>query len=199
MLVRSIYYDFNVDYPDVVLPTTVWYTAPTQTIKVKNKKKTYYHFTTSGDYTISDSTPILVEPNVTVRLKVTTSNFSPADIHVLGGLNDSGTLIIYHVAGSASMAGNTTVDSLRAENFWYFGLPGVTSVTLSGTSSYVGVIYAPSADLTLNGGGNNDGLIGSSITKKITMNGHYDFHYDEALGLLGPSRGYVPISWEELK
>jgi hypothetical protein len=62
----------------------------------------------------------------------------------------------------------------------------------------VGVIYAPSAELTLNGGGNNNGLIGSSITKTITMNGHYDFHYDEALGNLGPAAGFAPTSWTEL-
>jgi hypothetical protein len=194
----KIYYDFNVDYPDAVLPTTTWWAAPVENIGSGKKATKYYHFTTSGDYTVSDSTPILVDPNVTVRLKVTASSFSPSDIHVQGGLTNSGTLIIYHVSGSASMAGNTTVDSLRAENFWYFGLPGVTSVTFGGNSSNVGVIYSPSADLTLNGGGNNNGLIGASITKTITMNGHYNFHYDEALSLIGPARGYVAISWQEL-
>jgi hypothetical protein len=194
----KIYYDFNVDYPSAVLPETLWHNAPWENIKVGNQMVKYYHFTTSGDYTVSDSTPILVDPNVTVRLKVTDPNFCPGDVHVLGGLTDSGTLIVYHVSGSASLSGNTTVDSLRAENFWYFGLPGVTSITFGGTTCNIGVIYAPSADLTLNGGGNNNGLIGSSISKTIAMNGHFDFHYDEALGLLGPARGYVPISWQEL-
>jgi choice-of-anchor A domain-containing protein len=96
------------------------------------------------------------------------------------------------------MSGNVTVDSGRARNFWYYGLPGVTSITYGGTSSFVGVIYAPEADLTLNGGGNNNGLIGASITRSITMNGHYNFHFDEDLLSSGPSRGYVVTSWKEL-
>lgn len=194
----KIFYDFNVDYPDAQLPNTLWYAAPWEMITVSGKTRKYYHFTVSGDYTVSDSTPILVDPNITVRLKVTDNDFDPGDIHILGGEHDSGTLIVYHVAGTASMAGNVNVDSMRAENFWYFGLPGVTSVTFGGNSQNVGVIYAPSAHLTLNGGGGNYGLIGASITKTITMNGHYNFHYDEALGIFGPTRGYIPTSWEEL-
>jgi len=30
------------------------------------------------------------------------------------------------------------------------------------------------------------------------MNGHYDFHYDQALGRTGPARGYLATSWQEL-
>ena len=30
------------------------------------------------------------------------------------------------------------------------------------------------------------------------MNGHFNFHYDEALARIGPDRGYVPDSWYEL-
>jgi len=54
------------------------------------------------------------------------------------------------------------------------------------------------ADLTLNGGGNNNGLIGSSITKTITMNGHYDFHFDQSLLTAGPNRGFITTSWQEM-
>jgi hypothetical protein len=52
-------------------------------------------------------------------------------------------------------------------------------------------MYAPEANLTLNGGGNNNGLIGASMTKSITMNGLYNFHFDEDLLSLGPSRAYI--------
>jgi hypothetical protein len=30
------------------------------------------------------------------------------------------------------------------------------------------------------------------------MNGHYTFHYGEALNKIGPIRGYVPDSWNEI-
>lgn len=190
----STYTDFNVSFPDVVLPATAWLPAVTTTIG----GTTLYDFTISGDYYISGSSDIQVEAGVTVRLRVDSTSFSPANIHIVSTNGTSGTLTVYQVAGSASMSGNNTVDSGRARNFWYYGLPGVTSVTYGGNSSSIGVIYAPEADLTLNGGGNNNGLIGASITKSITMNGHYNFHFDEDLLTVGPTRGFVVSSWQEL-
>lgn len=190
----TIFTDFNVSFPDVVLPTTSWVAASTSTVG----GATVYDFKTSGDYYVNSSNDILVEPGITVRVRLDAASFSPANIHILSTNGTSGTLILYQVAGSASMSGNTTVDSGRARNFWYYGLPGVTSVTYGGTSSFIGVIYAPEADLTLNGGGHGNGLIGASITKSITMNGHYNFHFDEDLLSSGPSRGYVVTAWKEL-
>jgi choice-of-anchor A domain-containing protein len=147
---------------------------------------------------IDDTTDLVsVAAGVAVRLRVDATTFNPANIHILSTNGASGTLTIYQVAGSVTMSGNPTVDSGRARNFWYYGLPGVTSVTFGGTSSFIGVIYAPEANLTLNGGGNNNGLIGSSITKSITMNGHYDFHFDQDLSSIGPTH-YVVNSWQEL-
>lgn len=190
----QIYTDFNVSFPDVVLPSTSWVPASTSTVG----GKTVYNFTSSGDYSVGGSNDILVQPGVTVRLRVDATSFSPGNIHILSTNGTSGTLTVYQVSGSAGMSGNVTIDSGRARNFWYFGLPGVTSVTYGGNSSFIGVMYAPEADLTLNGGGNNNGLIGASITKSITMNGHYDFHFDEDLLSVGPSRSYIVTSWKEL-
>jgi hypothetical protein len=187
-----------------VLPTTSWIPAVTTMVGgitvagITVGGTPVYDFTTSGDYSISGSSDIQVEAGVNVRLRVDTTTFTPANIHILSTNGTSGTLTIYQVSGTVSMSGNPTVDSGRARNFWYYGLPGVTSVTFGGTSSFIGVIYAPEASLTLNGGGNNNGLIGSSITKSITMNGHFDFHFDQDLLSVSPSRGYVVTSWIEL-
>jgi hypothetical protein len=204
----QIHSDFNGSFPDVVLPTTSWLPAPTTIIggitttilgiTTTIGGTTAYDFAVSGDYYVGDSKDIHVEPGATVRLRVDTTTFSPANIHIHSTNGVSGTLTVYQVAGSASMSGNTTVDSGRARNFWYYGLPGVTSVTYGGNSSFVGVMYAPKADLTLNGGGNNNGLIGASISKTITMNGHYDFHFDQDLLSVGPSRAFVATAWREL-
>ena len=201
----SINTDFNVSFPDVVLPTTSWLPASTTTIGgitllgITVGGTTTYDFTTSGDYYLSGSSPIQVEPGVTVRVRVDSTTFNPSSIHIVSSSGISGTLILYQVAGSASMGGSVTVDSGRARNFYYYGLPGVTSITYGGSSSFIGVVYAPEANLTLNGGGNNNGIIGASITKSINaMNGHYDFHFDEDLLSSGPSRGYVVTSWKEL-
>jgi hypothetical protein len=51
----------------------------------------------------------------------------------------------------------------------------------------------------MNGGGNsNQGFSGALMVGSVTMNGHFNFHYDEALGRM-PGNGRVLItSWNEL-
>ena len=190
----KIYSDFNVSLPDVVLPAATWLPAATTTV---NGNPTH-HFTASGDYYVADSSDVVVEPGVTVRLRVDTTTFSPANVHIASTNGTSGKLTVYQVSGSATLSGNTTVDSGQASNFYYYGLPGVTSITYGGTTAFIGVIYAPEADLTLNGGGNNVDIIGSVVSKSLTMNGHYNFHFDEALLSTGPNRGLIATDWMEL-
>ena len=195
----SIYNDFNVSFPDVVLPTTTWLPASTGLLGGLLSSVMGHDFTTSGDYYVTDSSSIQVEAGANVRLRVDTANFNPANIHIVSSNGVSGTLTIYQVTGTSTMNGNVTVDSGRARNFYYLGMPGVTNITYGGSSSFVGVVYAPEANLTLNGGGNNNGIVGSSVTKSIiAMNGHYNFHFDEDLLSSGPIRAYVVTSWKEL-
>jgi Tfp pilus assembly protein PilX len=190
----NVNYDANIQYPDVALPASAanWPTEAPSTNSV-------YDFTTSGNYIINQNLPIVVESGVTVNVNVTSTTFSPSSIQIHGGTSNSGTAVFYlNGPTSISIAGNTAVDaSNRPDNLWFYGLPTLTSITFSGNSTFVGVIYAPEASLTLNGGGNNNGLIGSAIVNTITMNGHYNFHYDESLGQNSPYR-YVAGSWSEL-
>jgi Putative Ice-binding-like adhesive domain len=193
----TIYTDYNVQFPNAVLPTVdssgnvvTWFTAA----PVGGN----YNFDTPGNYTVNTSASITVQPGVAVTLHVTTQDFSPASITILGGMTNSGTVYIYQDSGTATLSGNASTGGNRPDNFYYYGLPGVTSITLSGNSTFIGVIYAPEAQLTLNGGGNANNLEGAAIVNQVTLNGHYDFHYDESLATNGPSRGYIPISWQEL-
>jgi hypothetical protein len=176
----TIYTNYNVQFPDVVLPTASWLPA----VAVGGA----YDFTTSGNYVVTDSKNITVEPGVTVTLKLTATNFSPITITVNGGTTNSGTLTMYQVSGTATMAGNSAPNVTRPQNFYYYGLPGVTSVTLGGNTNFVEAIYAPEASLTLNGGGNGNNLEGSFIVASMHLNGHLSFHFDESLLTLGPFR-----------
>ena len=85
-------------------------------------------------------------------------------------------------------------------NFTYYGLTNNTKVEMGGNASFIGVVYAPNADLTLSGGGSSTAadFTGAGIAKTVLMNGHYNFHYDEALRKYGPSKGYVVTSWNEM-
>src|SRR5207245_3521279 len=70
----------------------------------------------------------------------------------------------------------------KAENFYYYGLPGNTSVTIKGNAISAAAIYAPNADLKFNGNGNLlYHFIGGIIASTATLNGHFNFPYDEHL------------------
>lgn len=206
----KIYYDYNIQFPDVTLPTGIsWQSAPVTNMGTIKKPVNVHDFTSANSpgvnnyYLVSDSSAIIVEPGVKVTMQITNvSSFSPASVTLNGGTTNSGTLIMYDDAGSATLGGNSGGGAIgnRPENFLFFGLPGVTSITLSGNSTFIGAIYAPAATLTLNGGGNANNLEGSAVVSSVTLNGHYDFHYDLALAQLvfGASRGYIPTSWQEL-
>ena len=62
------------------------------------------------------------------------------------------------------------------------------ALPLSGNDVFLGSIYAPSADLTMSGGGNPTPLDfqGACAVNTIGMNGHFNFHFDENLKRKGP-------------
>ena len=61
-------------------------------------------------------------------------------------------------------------------------------------------MYAPEAAFTLGGGDTNDyDSVGACVVNTVKLNGHYHFHFDEALRKTGaPSRGYVVSGWSEV-
>ena len=68
-----------------------------------------------------------------------------------------------------------------AANFQIYGLPSLTSINMTGCP-FVGTIYAPEANFTGGGGGNNlHNWSGAMVVNIVTLNGHCAFHYDESL------------------
>ena len=99
-------------------------------------------------------------------------------------------LTIY-LAGSFSTTGNGAINnfSQKAENLYILGLPTCTSINLAGNAGFIGVIYAPEANLSFGAGGTNTyNFVGSFTAKNISIVGHLNFHFDENLKLVGPSR-----------
>ena len=155
----------------------------------------YDYIFPTGNYTVPD-----LEGTVYVSGKANIYVYNSLDITALTIQPGSGRLELYSAAPSVALAGNNTINSAGfADNFHFWGLPTCTSVTFSGNAGFTGTIYAPQAAFTLNGGGNDIiDFIGASVTKSVTMNGHFNFHYDEILGRIGPSRGFYITSWTEL-
>jgi hypothetical protein len=196
----TVYTDWNMTFPDASLPakdvngnTIAWTPAPGDA--------TAHNFATNGYYIISDNGSIIVKPGVQVTLDVRQTKYTPANLDIQGATTNAGTVVMYQESGSLTLSGSSSGGAInnRPENFVYFGLPNVTEITMSGSASFVGVIYAPQAEMTLGGGGNKDDVdfAGSIIVKTITINGHFHLRYDTSLA--GYYYGYyVAGSWQEL-
>jgi hypothetical protein len=180
----SINYLAPVVIPDVTLPNRTWWPAPvTNSYGVHDF--TSVNTILINTFMINDSLPITVEPGIQVALRVSTTNFSPAAITILGGSTNSGTLVIYQVSGSATISANFA-SGTRPANFWYLGLPGVTNITVAGSSPTLGIFYAPEAAFAINAGGSLNSFVGTIVVNSVSMNGHYEFHFDESLPSAGP-------------
>ena len=91
--------------------------------------------------------------------------------------------------------GGVISESGLATAFSYFGLPKNTSLSIGGNGQLAGAVYAPNADINLNGGGN---VYGSLMGKSLNVNGNFSFHYDEALSRYFVIYAFKILSWDEI-
>ena len=190
--------DMNVDFPDVQAPFTGGALTPgSGSVGETN----YTYVLTSGNWEL---------PGLSMSGQNKLIVLGDAILYVTGSVSLSGqaymtistnsSLQLYVSGSTTSIGGKGVVNTPgSATNFVYYGMPGNTSVSMSGNAAFTGAIYAPSADFTLGGGGSATyDFVGSSVTSTVKMNGHFNFHYDESLGNTGPRRGYVITSWNEI-
>jgi hypothetical protein len=152
----------------------------------------------TGDYCVSGANQFTGNVIVTgtARLLVTDSFKNNNSITIQPG----GSLELYMAGASAELSGPGVINYTGvAANFRYFGLPSNKILKVTGNGEFIGAIYAPSADFTLGGGGSSIGdFAGACVTRTVTMNGKYNFHFDESLATSTSSSGYIAIYWDEL-
>jgi len=191
--------DMNVEFPAVVVPTPALTGNTSYTTSIGGARTlvggllgspSYFKLTDfSGKITVTGDVVVYVPAGGTVSF---TGN---------GGITlaAGATLKVYVGAASADISGKGVINPGSALNFQYYGLPTNTSLSFGGNAAFSGSVYAPSAALSLGGGGSDIyDFVGSCIVKTVKMNGHFKFHYDEALAKIGPMRDYVVTSWTEL-
>jgi hypothetical protein len=195
---RGTWYDYQA-ITGYSYPTTV-YTYAQDTTTMTTTSATYEYALGTGNYQMQSLSmtggKLIVTGDAVLYVTGDVSMTGQAQLIVAPG----GSLKIYVAGSSANFGGNGILNqSGDTTKFTYFGLPGNTSLGLSGNSSFTGTFYAPNANFALNGGGNNDyDFAGASVTKTVSMHGHFKFHYDERLGrVVGPVR-YRAASWNEL-
>ncbi len=185
--------DFNQAIPDVQVPTFVGSALPPSSNGVITLNGGTFTATTSPSLPLVVTAPTVLWVQGSFSSGVTISN-SGSLILFVGTTNVNGN-------DSVSVGGNGALNSPGyARNLQIYGLPSLTSISFCGNAAFAGTIYAPEAAMTGGGGGNNHtDTSGAMVVKSVTLNGHWNFHYDEDLKVNGPIRGWIANSWAEQK
>jgi hypothetical protein len=202
--------DMNVIFDDVIIPNDkTWWNAGSGpgegqagTVNGVNYAHVFLNANANGNYYIlNDSGDIYVDTNTFVKLKVKSSvgTWSPNNILVAGTGATAGKLFTFVDCASCTLGSGDMTQSKLAANMVFWGTPTCKSLKYSGNGDFTGAMYFPEADFQLSGGGSGIlDFVGSSVTRTVQMNGHYHFHYDEALKKVNPDSAYVAASWREL-
>jgi hypothetical protein len=148
------------------------------------------------------------------------------EIYVTGNISAIGTSQIkimpgvsatIYFAGNVSIAGNGMVNSNnQPADLQLYGIPPTSNpdqtgdwqgdysqgtvaqtVSLGGNGQISAALYAPGADVTVNGGGTNGHVFGSIVGKSVKLTGVTNLHYDESLTTGGIIDNYKIVSWYE--
>lgn len=188
--------DLNVDFPDVQPP----FSTAVPPISGTANGKDYTYLLSDGNYMVNSGAlkgRVLVTGAAVLYItEGAMVNFAPSDSITI---TTNASLKLY--VGSSSVTLPSVINTGLANQFAYFGLPTNTRVTQQIEGAFIGSIYAPAADLTINvsGAGGRGNFIGACTARSLTINNPCSFHFDENLVRTGsPTRGYVVSSWREL-
>jgi hypothetical protein len=189
---------YTYNYYTYTYPTALTYNYANFGTNVTFSTNHYDMVINQGDYYVTDLPSGSLFVKGTARLVIANGlNMGGSDGITIG---NNGSLTLYSGGTQNAISGNGVVNkSGYAQNFIMFCAPSVTSLKFDGNGDFIGVICAPNADFTMNGGGkSNNDFEGAVVASSVKMNGHYSFHYDEMLGRL-PNIGRLLItSWDEI-
>jgi hypothetical protein len=151
-----------------------------------------------GVYTLSNNTYRTTSIRGDIVVKGQATLIVQNDFEVNGIIIERDASIkLYVNAGSVALKGIDN-KNLRAESFQYYGTSGNRAVSMQGNAAFCGILFAPDAELSIGGGGNDEiDFLGAIIARIVKVNGKMTFHFDEAVRRLG-SRGFTASRWDEL-
>jgi Tfp pilus assembly protein PilX len=189
--------DMNVNFPDVTVPFTGGAFTPAR--KLVDGAWYDYVIDSSGNWQLASLDKTLVVTSNSIAKLLITEEISLTGQNAII-IQPGGALQLYMQGPYAKIGGNGVINkSGNSTNFFYYGLSSNTTLDFNGNGEFIGVIYAPYAAFKLGGGGSSiQDFIGASITASVTMQGHFNFHYDENLSRSGKPRGFIITSWNEM-
>jgi len=154
----------------------------------------------------NSSTVLNIVGDVTILMEGDISIGGQASINIAAGSS----LTIY-TAGDVNIAGNGVANSnYDPSSFSLFGtapenvasdgtISAAQSISITGNGQLQSVVYAPTADVSLTGGGNSGQVFGGVVGLTASITGNSSFHFDEALRDLVINKGVYTIdSWLEM-
>lgn len=192
------YYDKVVSY---TYPATLTYTYSLSATNSSMTTNTYLSILSGDKYEVSNlrlngGDKILVTgTNVTLYIHNDFTMTGNSEITIAPGA-----YLKIITEGDVSLAGNGIFNyNLDASHFSLYGMPSCQNIAISGNANFTGVIYAPDANITMNGSGTTDyDVVGAIMGKTATLNGHFHFHYDEALNRAKIQSKFNVASWREI-
>lgn len=175
------WYDQNFRWalPDVTPPYQIGLPLPALVTNVWHLVNGSYFV--SGNFSVTSSRTIYVAGDATVYV---TGNFSCAGKIVIA----PGAKLKLFVGGATTALGQVLATDGHL-SFQYYGLPANTAISWTGNDEYTAVIYAPGAVVLLGSGGAADhDFQGACVAQSVTVNGHFNIHFDENLKRVGPMR-----------
>lgn len=177
---------FSTEYGAVATSTTFGTTGTASTIKAASLTAN-----NAGDvFTVNGDVTMVVTGNIDIKGSIVVT---------------PGSSLTLYVAGDATIGGNGIVNQTNVpKNVLLYGTNTNTltgsrqQIKLHGNGVLHAAVYAPNADIDLKGGGSSGEASGSIIGYKITMNGNYKFHYDEALAALSGGNPWAVGLWREI-
>ncbi|MEI8290595.1 MAG: collagen-binding domain-containing protein [Verrucomicrobiota bacterium] len=187
--------DLNVSIPDAPpLPSASYLSLPSAGSRVLDAsgRTAYYQATTtyqmnSKNYLLITNGTVVIDAQSGIKMNAQSS------IQIAPGAK----LILYLGTENTQLDGQGMVNnSGYATNCIVYGKNNCQQIEINGGSDFVGYVYAPYADITLNG---NSDTSGAMVGNTFQINGNMGFHYDESLG--GPQSGssiFRGVSWQEV-
>jgi hypothetical protein len=197
----------NVSPPNVTPPNVIdsAFSELPRTGDVQNAADGFYYYTVATGHTIEIGGNSNVNINEKVVL-IANAHYGVDAIEVKGTatltIEDNAALRLYtngHVKlGGGGMA-NKSEQPYACIIYGTGTTPGGQTFDLRGNSGLQTAVYAPNANLNMNGGGGSGEICGAMVANRAAMSGNARFHYDEALATMVEGNPYGIAHWRELQ
>lgn len=158
-------------------------------------------FDVATTFTVSGNAALVIVDGTTTIATKQGNNWTYTDYDGVGAAK-------LYVAGNIAISGNGSLNApYKPAALQVYGTlsradyeAGLRqSISVGGNGNLTAAVYAPNADIVMNGGGSSGYLAGAAVGRSVRVNGNgYRFRYDKDLEDLGDNLAYRVTNWAEL-